>query len=88
MTQPPPDRYVIDASVGIKLVIEEPGSEDAHALLAHVADDPNGRIYIAERWPCSLFRYLIGPCIGISWHRIEVVRSIHARVSIEGKHLP
>ena len=39
---------VVDASVGIKLFLVEPLSDAAHALLAHLADDPPARLYVPE----------------------------------------
>jgi len=60
---PPPARYLIDASVGVKLVLEEPGSDDAHALLERVADDPQGRIYVPD---------LFYPeCANVLWKHVQ-----------------
>ena len=39
---------VVDASVGIKLFLAEPLSEAAHALFAHLSDDPPARLYVPE----------------------------------------
>jgi predicted nucleic acid-binding protein len=39
---------VIDASVGIKLVISEVLSSEAHALFAHLAKDPAARFIVPE----------------------------------------
>ncbi len=39
---------VVDASVGIKLFLVEPLSEEAHALFAHLSDDPPARLYVPE----------------------------------------
>jgi predicted nucleic acid-binding protein len=39
---------VVDASVGIKLFLAEPLSEEAHALFAHLNDDPPARLYVPE----------------------------------------
>jgi predicted nucleic acid-binding protein len=39
---------VVDASVGIKLFLVEPLSDAAHALLAHLTDDPPARLYVPE----------------------------------------
>lgn len=70
---PPPARYVIDASVGIKLVVEEPGSDDAHALLARVADDPNGRIYVP-----GLF---YAECANVLWKHVKRLRLTEERAA-------
>jgi len=60
---PPPARYVIDASVGVKLVLDEPGSDDAHALLARVADDPRGRIYVPDLFWAE--------CANVLWKHVK-----------------
>lgn len=39
---------VLDASVGIKLFIAEALSDHAHALFAHVADDPPVRFFVPD----------------------------------------
>lgn len=39
---------VIDASVGIKLFLDEPLSERADALFAHLTDDPPARFYVPD----------------------------------------
>ncbi len=66
----PPARYVIDACVGIKLVVEEPGSDDAHALLARVADDPNGRIYVPDLFWAA--------CANVLWKHVKRLRLTEA----------
>lgn len=43
-----PLRYVVDASVGIKLFMEEEFSEQAHALFSHLAADPPAELYIPD----------------------------------------
>src|SRR5215211_4319515 len=43
-----PLRYVVDASVGIKLFVEEEFSEKAHALFSHLAADPPAELYIPD----------------------------------------
>jgi len=43
-----PLRYVVDASVGIKLFVEEEFSENAHALFSHLAADPSAELYIPD----------------------------------------
>jgi predicted nucleic acid-binding protein len=43
-----PLRYVVDASVGIKLFIEEEFSEQAHALFSHLTADPPAEFYIPD----------------------------------------
>ena len=47
MTQSPM-RYVVDASVGIKLFVEEEFSEQAHALFSHLVADPSAELYIPD----------------------------------------
>jgi predicted nucleic acid-binding protein len=41
-------RYVVDASVGIKLFVEEEFSEKAHALFSYLAADPPAELYIPD----------------------------------------
>ena len=45
---PSPLRYVVDASVGIKLFVNEEFSERAHALFSHLAADPPAQLYIPD----------------------------------------
>jgi predicted nucleic acid-binding protein len=39
---------VVDASVGIKLFLVEPLSDQADALFAHLSDDPPARLYVPD----------------------------------------
>ena len=41
-------RYVVDASVGIKLFVEEEFSEQAHALFSHLAAEPPAELYVPD----------------------------------------
>jgi predicted nucleic acid-binding protein len=43
-----PLRYVVDASVGIKLFVEEEFSEQAHALFSYLAAEPPAELYIPD----------------------------------------
>ena len=43
-----PLRYVVDASVGIKLFVDEQFSEQAHALFSHLAADPPAELYVPD----------------------------------------
>jgi len=43
-----PLRYVVDASVGIKLFVEEEFSERAHVLFSHLTADPPAEFYIPD----------------------------------------
>lgn len=43
-----PFAAVVDASVGIKLFVAEPLSNDAHALFAHLADDPPAQLFVPD----------------------------------------
>jgi predicted nucleic acid-binding protein len=43
-----PLRYVVDASVGIKLFVEEDFSEQAHALFSYLTADPPAEFYIPD----------------------------------------
>ena len=43
-----PLRYVVDASVGIKLFVHEEFSEQAHALFSHLAADPPAELYVPD----------------------------------------
>jgi predicted nucleic acid-binding protein len=41
-------RFVVDASVGIKLFVQEPLSEDAHMLFKKLAEDPPVELYVPD----------------------------------------
>ena len=41
-------RFVVDASVGIKLFVDEPLSGQAHALFAKLSEDPPAELYIPD----------------------------------------
>jgi predicted nucleic acid-binding protein len=43
-----PVRYVVDASVGIKLFVEEEFSEQAYALFSHLAAEPSAELYVPD----------------------------------------
>src|SRR5690349_5093932 len=43
-----PLRYVVDASVGIKLFVEEEFSEQAHALFSYLAAEPPAELFIPD----------------------------------------
>ena len=52
-----PVACVVDASVGIKLVITEVLSNEAHALFAHLARDPAARFFVPDLFDieCGIF---------------------------------
>jgi predicted nucleic acid-binding protein len=41
-------RFVVDASVGIKLFVDEPLSTEAHALFVKLTDDPPAEFFIPD----------------------------------------
>lgn len=41
-------RFVVDASVGIKLFVNEPLSDQAHSLFAKLTEDPSGEFYVPD----------------------------------------
>ena len=43
-----PVRYVVDASVGIKLFVDEPFSDRAYALFEKLADEPPAELYVPD----------------------------------------
>ena len=43
-----PLRHVVDASVGIKLFVDEQFSEQAHALFSHLAAEPPAELYVPD----------------------------------------
>lgn len=43
-----PLRYVVDASVGIKLFVDEEFSEQAHALFSYLAADPPAEFHVPD----------------------------------------
>lgn len=58
-----PVACVVDASVGIKLVITEPLSSEAHALFAHLARDPASRFFVPDLFDIE--------CANILWKHIQ-----------------
>jgi len=54
---------VLDASVGIKLVIKEALSSEAHALFAHLARDPAARFCVPDLFYVE--------CANILWKQIQ-----------------
>jgi predicted nucleic acid-binding protein len=57
-----PVACVVDASVGIKLVVTETGSAEAHALFAYLARDPAARFHIPNLFEVE--------CANILWKQI------------------
>ena len=47
-TSPLTGDWVIDASVGLKLFIDDPLSNSVHDLFAHLGDDPPARFYVPD----------------------------------------
>jgi predicted nucleic acid-binding protein len=43
-----PNSFVVDASVGIQLFVDEPYSDIAHALFSEVAKDPPRGLYVPD----------------------------------------
>jgi len=41
-------RYVVDASVGIKLFVDEEFSEKTHTLFSHLAADPPAELFVPD----------------------------------------
>jgi predicted nucleic acid-binding protein len=58
-----PVACVVDASVGIKLVVTEALSAEAHALFAHLARDPGARFYVPDLFDIE--------CANILWKQIQ-----------------
>jgi predicted nucleic acid-binding protein len=58
-----PVACVVDASVGIKLVIAEALSGEAHALFAHLAHDPAARFYVPDLFDIE--------CANILWKQVR-----------------
>jgi predicted nucleic acid-binding protein len=58
-----PIACVVDASVGIKLVIREALSSETHALFAHLAFDPAARFYVPDLFDIE--------CANILWKQIQ-----------------
>jgi predicted nucleic acid-binding protein len=44
----PPDRWVVDANVVLKLFVDEPPSKDAHAFLAPIKTESEGRFHVPD----------------------------------------
>ncbi len=45
---PIPSRCVVDASVGVKLFVDEPFSDQAHALFNRLASDPSTELHVPD----------------------------------------
>ena len=58
-----PVACVVDASVGIKLVITEALSNEAHALFAHLARDPAAHFYVTDLFDID--------CANILWKQVQ-----------------
>ena len=58
-----PLSFVVDASVGIKLVIEEDSSERAQALLSHLGADPRPQFHVPDLFYVE--------CANILWKRMK-----------------
>jgi predicted nucleic acid-binding protein len=58
-----PLRYAVDASVAIKLVVEEPGSDDAHSFFSRVADGPGGGLYVPDLFYAE--------CANVLWKQVK-----------------
>jgi predicted nucleic acid-binding protein len=58
-----PVACVVDASVGIKLVIPEALSGEAHALFAHLASDSASRFYVPDRFDLE--------CANVLWKHVQ-----------------
>jgi predicted nucleic acid-binding protein len=58
-----PIACVVDASVGIKLVITEALSSEAHALFAHLARDPAARFYAPDLFDIE--------CANVLWKQVQ-----------------
>jgi predicted nucleic acid-binding protein len=54
---------VVDASVGIKLFLDEPLSEEAHRLFAGLVADPPQRLYVPDLFYIE--------CANILWKHVE-----------------
>jgi predicted nucleic acid-binding protein len=54
---------VVDASVGIKLFVAEPLSDEAHALFAHLAADPPARLHVPDLFYIE--------CVNILWKYVR-----------------
>jgi len=59
----PPVACVVDASVGIKLVVAEALSNEAHALFAHLARDPAARFYVPDLFDLE--------CANVLWKQTQ-----------------
>lgn len=58
-----PIACVVDASVGIKLVITEALSNETHALFAHLARDPAARFFVPDLFDIE--------CANILWKHVQ-----------------
>ncbi len=58
-----PGKIVVDASIGIKLVINERGSDSAHLLLSRITEITGSRLYV----PCMFFT----ECANVLWKYVR-----------------
>lgn len=58
-----PVACVVDASVGIKLVVTEALSGEAHDLFAHLAHDPAARFYVPDLFDIE--------CANVLWKQVQ-----------------
>ena len=58
-----PVSCVVDASVGVKLVITEAFSSEAHALFAHLVRDPAARFFVPDLFDIA--------CANILWKQVQ-----------------
>ncbi|HEX5270855.1 MAG TPA: type II toxin-antitoxin system VapC family toxin [Gemmataceae bacterium] len=63
MTLSVPVSCVVDASVGIKLVLRESLTNEAHALFAHLANDPAARFHVPDLFDIE--------CANILWKQVQ-----------------
>lgn len=58
-----PVQCVVDASVGIKLFVAEPLSDEAHALFAHLSADPQTQLHVPDLFYIE--------CANILWKYVQ-----------------
>jgi predicted nucleic acid-binding protein len=85
---PTPVACVLDASVGIKLVLNEALSTEAHALAAHLAQDPAAQFHVPDFFDME--------CANVLWKHVqrsgyplsEAQRSLATLLSLAFQRMP
>lgn len=79
---------VVDASLGIKLFLVESLSDEAHALFAHLSDDPPARLYVPELFFIECANILWKYVRRFGYPAVEAVQDIGDLVRLPLQRVP